>query len=78
MTPDHEQFDVVPFTDPNNPMRSANIVVGWTAVPGSEMTLNVSYRVQFVAWAGPGEPSFSDIQWLDEIRSLLAERMIER
>lgn len=74
MIANDEQYSVFTHVDPDDPNRMADIVIS-TTMTMAGMAINVSARVQAVAWAGSGEASFSDVQWLDELRAVLAERM---
>ena len=72
---DVDQYSVHRHDDPDDPSRAADIVMEMTTLPSDGLTINLNCRVQSVAWAGTGEASFSDIQWLDEIRDVLMEKM---
>ncbi len=77
MIANDEQYSVFTHVDPDDPNRAADIVIG-TTMTMAGMTITVSARVQAVAWAGMGAVSLSDVQWLDELRALLVERMANR
>ena len=58
--------------------QEADIVFEMTIKLSGPAMLTVCTRAHSVAWAGMGDPSFSDLQWLDGIREALGMDMEAR